>query len=319
VFIAGILLFLLGAAALFWYWRKEGGFARTHLDDTEIQEPECLAPAIAGIMAMSAPLPSWHHAQSALYHLANQGILRVRELEETVLWRPDQADYLLEIVQVPEQLSEHEQGVLAMLFPEGYTRGASLKASQLKRAYSKQYRYFADALLHELEEKGFLDRRRQYVRGHFGLICVCSLILALIGCMIGLTVGSTEGIGSVVHLAFGLLGISAIAFFMRLLYSTLSPRGRRQSQRCREFANSLLTAMKKDTGPETFVQYFPYAAGFGWLAAWVYAFQQREALNAPDWYQPRTSGDAPRSFAAMLLMWNSIFTRSNGGDLRKSN
>jgi uncharacterized membrane protein len=288
-----------------------------------VSPPTDYKPAVAAAVAARAN-PSLMHSLATLIDLARRGVLCIEQIPGT--WYNPNRFEIVKLSQ-PDDLSPHEQVLMEALFIK---RGISVERvglDQYPQLIGKHIRDFSKAVKTEVAMLGLISPERKKKQNRL-LITGTGLILAAV--FIGVTllvsiVGRTEllplGLDQILNV---LLGGSIAAFIGGLayiiyaaLFSPLTAQGRWIASQWTGFTRYLkdITA-KRETliRPDTFIQFLPYAAGFGLGEQWAKFFQKHGSVEVPGWFHALNAQDANASFGAFsCFMTTSCSNASAGG------
>jgi hypothetical protein len=198
---------------------------------------------------------------------------------------------------------------------------------QYPQQIGKHIRDFSKAVKTEVALLGLIDPERKKKQNR---LLITGTVLILVGVFSGvalalIVVGRPEMLPlGLDQLACALLGGSIAAFLGGLafiifaaLFSPLTARGRWVASQWTGFSRYLKDIIaKRETliRPDTFIQFLPYAAGFGLGEQWAKFFQKHGSVEVPAWFHALNAQDAKVSFGVFTtFMSNSSSNASAGG------
>ncbi len=275
------------------------------------EPPTNLPPAIAGVLNGSGASPSWSNALATLFDLADRGVLSIEELEKKSVFSGK--DFNIVLLEQPDNLRPHENGLLRLLFETKGLWHQSVKMSKLSSAVSgSQWKMFTEPLEAEIKAAGYIDaerksRRTWVMAGSFVFLILAVLIMIL-------TV--------IFENQFGMwpMAVAASFFLMFIIFlsvgsslTILTDEARLMANEWQSFYQHLkdVTHRKAAVGETNmFNRFLPYAATYGLLHQWAKFFEKEGWTQLPPYFHALNRAD-DGGMAAFVAM--TAASSSSGG------
>jgi uncharacterized membrane protein YgcG len=288
-----------------------------------VSPPTDYKPAVAAAVA-ARDNPTLMHSLATLIDLAGRGALCIEQIPGK--WYTPNRFEIVKLSQ-PTDLSLHEQVLMDALFIKKGEPVQRVSLEQYPQQIGKHIRDFSKAVKTEVALLGLIDPERKKKQNR---LLITGTVLILVGVFSGvalalIVVGRPEMLPlGLDQLACALLGGSIAAFLGGLafiifaaLFSPLTARGRWVASQWTGFSRYLKDIIaKRETliRPDTFIQFLPYAAGFGLGEQWAKFFQKHGSVEVPAWFHALNAQDAKVSFGVFTtFMSNSSSNTSAGG------
>lgn len=309
-----VILFSVSLTVLVGYFLYR--FKTRYKPDTSIVAqyepyPEAL-PMYTGVL-MDGRLDARDISAGFLY-LAQQGFIKIRHLEEKVLYFFEVDDYEVELLKNYEEAPTHfHVELLKLLFwsdaPGQKMRLSSLKSSQSKQMVNRKIlSALRTAVAEDVVDRGFYEqilRTWQLVMllgvFVFGGMTVGAPILLFVAEVLGVTPGA------------GFFAVTVLVLFVPLvvvvtIYRRRTREGYIALNHLKGFKDFLRVTDKDrmkfhnapQKSPEQFMEFLPYAVALGVEKQWAEVFKDITIAN-PDWYEP---GASETAFSATALIRN---------------
>ena len=307
---AAIGTLILGGLGLFTYLRSNGRDLNINAVIPTAIPPSDVSPAIVGKLTKQP-----HTFMGAIFHLAQRGVLEVRE--EKGFW--GNYNHVLVRKEHSVPLEPFEQGFMQALFKAGETQ---VSMSEAPGRLDAKKGLFDEPLEQELIQRGWLDPDRKQKRSM--LLGVGFLALFLSIAVFIAAILSGFGWGQNIDLAaiIGVVGGAAIGIFIIALalliyagaFSILTPAGEEQSARWKGFAEYLKQVSEgrePAIRPDYFERYLAYASTFGLGKNWAKYFQELGGVPLPIWFHGLAGRDA--NFGAIVAVMSTSDSAGAGG------
>ncbi len=316
--IGGFLMVLLGLIAILLVAgnRQDPSDVATTLDSTAslVTPPTAYKPAIATALAARAN-PSLMHSLAALIDLAQRGYLSIEQIQGK-WYSPNRFDLVR--LSKDEGLAMHEQVLLDALFMKNGQPVERVPLDQYAQLVGRRISEFSKAVKVEIGLLGLISPIRKK-RQMMLLVAGTILILAglVFGILLALIVTRDPGTVSLSmdQVSSALLGVFIAAFvagFVYLifaaLYSPLTSQGRWIAGQWNGFSRYLkdIAARREEPlNPDAFMEFLPFATGFGLGSQWAKSFQKRGFTDVPGWFHALNHQDAMASFGAFSAFMSS--------------
>jgi len=257
---------------------------------------------------------------AGLLYLAEQGFIKIRKTERTVMWLFETSDYEIDLLRNPSETdTSFQQELLKLLFGFNGAVGATMALSSLKRNQSKQrenqriLRQLRSRLEADLTERGFYESAYQPK--------LYSLIFGVV-----LLIFVTAAVARFTALDETFFVVVTILTFLTLvIFAIVSKRRTKKGYEARNHLagfKQFLSVTGQDRfafhdapakSPEQFTQYLPYAVAFRVEKEWAEVFSDI-TIPQPSWYE---DGSGTAHFPATVLVsdlgsFSSSFSTSSG-------
>jgi uncharacterized membrane protein YgcG len=241
---------------------------------------------------------------AAMVYLAQQGFLKIKQIDRKVLFFFEVDDYELTLCRPVEELSgAFEQTILGLIFKEGTSVGDMVTLSTLRndmthtRNAARLMQGLIESLIHDLREQGF------YKGGSLLMVStVMRFILAMFVAFFfaGIMTTFVALPAIVLFPPFFILGLCGFL----LTSGRRTRKGFEALEHLKGFRDYLRVTEKDrylfhnapERNAEQFMEYLPYAIAFGVEKEWAKAFSEIPLLN-PDWYE----GEGGAALSAITL------------------
>lgn len=275
------------------------------------EPPTNLPPAIAGVLNGSGASPSWSNALATLFDLADRGVLSIEELEKKSVFSGK--DFNIVLLEQPDNLRPHENGLLRLLFETKGMRHKSVQLSKLSSAVSgSQWKKFTEPLEAEIKAAGYIDAERKSRRT---LVMAGSFIFLILAVLIMILTAIFEN-------QFGIWPMTiAASFFLVFIIllsvgsslTILTDEARLMANEWQSFYQHLkdVTRSKAAVGETNmFNRFLPYAATYGLLHQWAKFFEKEGWTQLPPYFHALNRAD-DGGMAAFVAM--TAASSSSGG------
>lgn len=287
-----------------------------------VSPPTDYKPAVAAAVA-ARDNPTLLHSLATLIDLARRDVLCIEQVPGK--WYNPNRFEIVKLSQ-PSDLSLHEQILMDALFIKKGEPVERVNLEQYPQLIGKHIREFSKAVKTEVALLGLIDPDRKKKQNRM-LITGTGLILA--GVFIGvalaiIVVGRPDVLPlGLDQLTSALLGGSIAAFLGGLayiiyaaLFSPLTAQGRWIASQWTGFSRYLKDIVAKREmliRPDTFIQFLPFAAGFGLGEQWAKFFQKHGSVEVPAWFHALNAQDANASFGAFTTFMSSSSSNASSG------
>jgi hypothetical protein len=294
-----LIPFILGF--LVWAAARTYGYKTEYKTDAPIiaqYEPFAgVKPMYAGLL-IDRRLDA-HDVTAGIVYLAREGYLKIRHLEQKVLFVFEVDDYEITLLRpITETRGSFEEELLVMLFDDSAAKvGTRISLKDLKDNHAEARENFA--LLQELQERMRKDLQEQgFITGfEFRKLFRPQLIIGFVVAATLITIFSS------IALIFFLIGLAIL--FIIVANGRRTRKGYEALDHLRGFKQFLSITEKEryvfhnapKRNADQFMEYLPYAIAFGVEKEWAKAF---EGITIPDpsWYD---GGSGAHAFSAVAL------------------
>lgn len=257
---------------------------------------------------------------AGILYLAEQGFLRIRKLDQTVLWVFKRDDYEVALLRDPEEVeTTFQRELLWLLFADSAAVGTTVTLSTLKKstARQKKNRIIINKLKKGIEQdlvtRGFYEKSCPPVLRH-GWIAVIGLVVTAVT-VVALGLESVELVLGAVVLCVATAALLTIVSHRR---TRIGYAARNHLQGFKRFLAMTDTERfafhdAPSKSPEQFTEYLPYAVAFAVEKEWAEVFADI-TIPQPSWY---TDGSGTNQFLAANLVsdldtFSQSFSQSSG-------
>lgn len=256
---------------------------------------------------------------AGIVHLADQGIIKIRQTTEKVLWIFTTTDYEITLLKIASSVSDDGlKQLLTLLFPMSALPNTTMKLSSLTESdKSKNAKIIAElqeAYKAKLATDGFLVVYR--------LLQTTALKTLLLVTIVG-----AIALFASVWFAVVLFGIGLCVVIYLQDYRLRTIKGNEALNHLKGFRLFLSVTEQErykfhnapQKSPEQFMEFLPYAVAFGVEKDWEKVFEGI-AIPTPQWYEGNASGafvassfaNDIQSFSAALTGATRVSNSSNG-------
>ena len=307
---AAIGTLILGGLGLFTYLRSNGRDLNINAVIPTAMPPSDVSPAIVGKLTKQP-----HTFMGAIFHLAQRGVLEVRE--EKGFW--GNYNHVLVRKEHSVPLEPFEHGLMQALFKAGETQ---ISMSEAPGRLDAKKGLFDEPLEQELIQRGWLDPDRKQKRSMLLGVGFLALFLAIAVFIAAILSGFGWGQNIDLAAIIGVVGGAAIGIFIIALalliyagaFSILTPAGEEQSARWKGFAEYLKQVSEgrePAIRPDYFERYLAYASTFGLGKNWAKYFQELGGVPLPIWFHGLAGRDA--NFGAIVAVMSTSDSAGAGG------
>jgi Predicted membrane protein len=285
--------------------------------------PDDLSPALAGLIAQNDPMHvTQAHFLATVFDLVNRGVLEFQETEEQPFsFQKPERRYWLVPKSLPDDLQPYEQAALKLLFPGILVGRDRRNFSTISTNYQIHSQRFKTAVQQAIQQRGWLDQRRQAARKHLSMISLILFLVTLGGFIttIILLLCHLSALASLFFVDIACLILTLLEWRHCTRCVPITDEAWRQSWRWRKFSHFLYqvcanSAMLGKHDPGKAEQYLPYAASFGLTSQWLVHFYGSGRTAAPAWFV--TQSDPKQRHATFVhFMYMNGYSSSTGGSM----
>jgi hypothetical protein len=272
--------------------------------------PDPLPPALGGTLAANGS-PGLQHAMAALFSLAEQGVLTIREEPKRTF---GQREFTIERQRSSEHPSPHEAAALEIIFEDTQAPGARVTLSKARSRLTRHFSAFKAAVRQELSVAGLLDPGREANRRSFVVTGV--ILLAAAGVVTVACLPFLESFGAwplLIPLALGI--VAMVSFIMTASQTPLSNEGVRRAEQWRSFRKHLSDPQSIEprwgAAGSAEARILPFAVGLGLAAAWS-KYMKKRNVRTPGWFHAASGLESGQAFATFVASGGAIHGGGGG-------
>lgn len=314
---AGLLLLVGGSLAFAGLWYTRGRDPEIGMvADIIATPPDDLRPGAAGTL-----IDEETHTRDVIgtiVDLADRGVLKITEEEVSsgFMGFGKASTYMIELMQIPDNLYEYEAVLLHVIFGEERKLeiGAKVPMNQVTHAMSISEKKIHNGFYDELVAHGYFDKSPEKVRDQAQMLGCIGPILAIVAIFLILRYA---GAGS----GFIVLPILAavVLWIVGGKVATAMPRktlmGAEAAAKWRAFKRYLQDIEKHEDLGEAkgiFEKYLPYATAFGIEDSWVRKFQS-VGTPMPGWFGAGGPVMTPGGYGGPRRRGGGVWVFPSGG------
>jgi uncharacterized membrane protein YgcG len=286
LFIAGLLLFVVGGLLIAGLWYVRGRDPHVGLVAEYITEPpDEIGPGAAG--ALIDEYAQVRDVVGTMVDLINRGVLELGAAEHDGRPVAEGATTTLTLKQHSETLRPYEQKLLEAIFPGGTEPGRKTTLATVQDTFTVYAEAINEALYQALVDHKYFTQSPESTRDRwkmiFRLIPVAGIAVAILIVVL---------VGGYSNWAFFPIVTALILGFLSRSLSNSMPKKTREgaeaSAKWKAFKKYLEDIEKRENLEEStaiFQKYIAYAVAFGLEHAWVEKFTSVDT-PVPDWWAP---------------------------------